>query len=594
MSVSYTGTPAAFNDRALRKLLFAYLLLLIPLGWMSMRYDRYAIDGDAVSYMDIADLLHAHRWAGVVNGYWHPLYPALLWLAQVAFQTTHQTELRAYYVLNFILFLFQVVGMLLFVQALVRLRERMDSSHDWMLSQPALQLLGVSLLLFAIMRELSLGKVRTDGLLQALILTGLAMLMQALASVREGKRFGFASLMGLVFGFAYLTKSFAFLLALMCIAVFVLFSVWVQKLSPARTVAQGIVGLLVFGLVAGPYIAALSRQKHRLNFGDSGSLNYVWYVSGTEKMHLEPWMTGSFGSANVHLIHPEQRLLADPGVYSYKALPYGTYPPWFDATYFNERITPKFDPRLLAQRDARNVVLIGRYLVNHPEPLILLGLLLFLGATLRVHRRFAWPSVGLGLAMWAIYATVNVEERYVTVAYFAVLLPLFAALQPGERSDTMLRRIVPVAVVLLALLGMGELLRQDAANRRDEIVAGQVPAWRNAMIYGAAQGLARIGIMPGDEIACMGTAACIDDTYWARLAGTRILTEVYELRPDHLIDQLDAMHDREGVYRVVREQGARALVAVFDPGAMNPSHPAAAGWIRLGETNFYALPMKAH
>jgi hypothetical protein len=28
--------------------------------------------------MDIADLLHAHHWAGVVNGYWHPLYPALL------------------------------------------------------------------------------------------------------------------------------------------------------------------------------------------------------------------------------------------------------------------------------------------------------------------------------------------------------------------------------------------------------------------------------------------------------------------------------------------------------------------------------------
>jgi hypothetical protein len=36
------------------------------------------VGGDAVAYMDIADLLHAHHWAGVVNGYWHPLYPALL------------------------------------------------------------------------------------------------------------------------------------------------------------------------------------------------------------------------------------------------------------------------------------------------------------------------------------------------------------------------------------------------------------------------------------------------------------------------------------------------------------------------------------
>jgi hypothetical protein len=43
------------------------------------------------------------------------------------------------------------------------------------------------------------------------------------------------------------------------------------------------------------------------------------------------------------------------------------------------------------------------------------------------------------------------------------------------------------------------------------------------------------------------------------------------------------------VYRVVQAEGAKVLVASFDPGEMNEREPAAAGWERLGETNFYAL-----
>ena len=40
-----------------------------------MKFDPYALDGDGMAYMDIADLIRAHHWAGVVNAYWHPLYP---------------------------------------------------------------------------------------------------------------------------------------------------------------------------------------------------------------------------------------------------------------------------------------------------------------------------------------------------------------------------------------------------------------------------------------------------------------------------------------------------------------------------------------
>ncbi len=586
------------NARALRKTLIATLLLLVPLAWFAMKYDRYNIDGDAVGYMDISDLLQAHQWSAAVNAYWHPLYPALLWFSRVVFHPTRANELNAYYVLNFFLFALQVAAMWVFAGALDRLRQRMSSTTEQLLSVDALRLLGISLLVIAMQRELSLGKVRTDSLLQALILLGLTMLMETLAAESVVAAFAFPAFMGLSFGLAYLTKSFAFLLALISIAVLVAFGVLVQRRALMKAVAQGAIALLVFGLIAGPYMAALSKQKHRLDFGDSGSLNYAWYISGTEKMHLEPSMTGSFGSAVVHLSHPEKQLLASPGIYGYKALANGTYPPWFDTTYFNERIVPKFALAPLVKRDARNAVLIVRYLLNHPEPLLLLAVLLFAGASLRGTKRFAWPAAGIGVAMWAIYAMVNVEERYVTVAYLAILLPVFAALKPPAKgtqrealfSDGTLRQVSTVLLLLFAFLILGEQLRQNAENRRQESPSGHA-AWRDPQIFGAAEGLAKMGVKPGDEIACIGTLACVNDFYWARLAGVRILTEIYESKPDHLIDQLDALPNRAQAYSVVQGQGARVLVGLFDPGEMNPSHPAAAGWVRLGETSYYALPL---
>jgi len=584
------------NAPTLRRPLLVYLVALVPVMGLAAAFAPYMLDGDAVAYMDIADLLHAHRWADAVNGYWHPLYPALLSAAQMVAHPSRTNELGIYYAVNFVVFLAQVAAMLWFVTALVRLREAMGAAPA-VLSLNALRLLGVALLVIAAQRELTLNRVGPDGLLQALILAGLAMLLQALAT----DRLVFAPLVGMFFGLAYLTKSFAFLLALLAIAVLVLFQWLGQRRTLLRAVTSGVLALAVFAAVAGPYVAALSRQKQRFDFGDSGSLNYAWYVGGTEKMHLEPWMTKDFGAAKVELAHPEKQLLAQPGIYSYKGHALGTYPAWFDATYFNERIVPHIELGQLAKRDGRNVVLVFRYVLNHPEPMILLALLLFAGARLRLREtRFWWPVVGLGLAMWGIYGLVNIEERYVTVAYFAVLLPVFAALQVRAESDarqgslfpaTALRSGAGVLVALLAFLALGETLRVALQQRREQSVAGFAHGWQDPQIFGAAEGLRAMGVRPGDEIACVGTTACLHDNYWARLAGAQVLTEMYEPEPKHLIGQLDALPNREQVYVVMRAEGARVLVGRFDPGEMNAAHPASAGWVRLGETAFYALPL---
>jgi 4-amino-4-deoxy-L-arabinose transferase-like glycosyltransferase len=585
------------SQSRLRKLLIVYLLLLVPIGWLAMKYEPFLLDGDAVSYMDIADLLHAHRWAGAVNGYWHPLYPAVLAFAQILFHPTRWNEIPAYYAANYAIFLLELVAMVLFVYALDRLRTRtLSNSAPPLLSREALALLGCALVVVASQRELAMGLVRPDALLQALMLLAFAMMLNALAT----DSLIYAPLMGLFFGLAYLTKSFAFVVALLSIALMFLFQLWLRRRALARAVTNAAFALVVFGAVAGPYVAALSHQKHRFDFGDSGALNYAWYVGGVEKMHLEPWMTSSFGPATVRLVHPEQQLLASPGIYSYRAEPYGTYPDWFDTTYFNERITPHLNVLVLLHRDARNAVLVIRYLFNHPEAWILLLLVIAAGARLRFGNwrrdNFWLPMILLGLAMWVLYGLVNVEERYVTLAYLVVVLPVFAALrvpQPeadefGATPSSWLPSTSTAMIVLLAFLAAGESLRIALEQRRFATALSH--PWYNAEMFGAAQSLRQLDVKPGDEVACMGGYACLNQNYWARLAGVRILTEIYNPNPN-LFEQWAGLPNRAQVLEILRQQNAKVLVAQFDPASLADNPAAAKGWIRLDNTDLYAYPL---
>jgi 4-amino-4-deoxy-L-arabinose transferase-like glycosyltransferase len=585
------------SQSRLRKLLIVYLLLLVPIGWLATKYEPYLLDGDAVSYMDIADLLHAHRWAGAVNGYWHPLYPAVLAAAQIVFHPSRWNEIPAYYFANYAIFLLELVAMVAFVYALAQLRERTLRAHAQpLLSREALALLGCALVVISTQRELATGLVRPDALLQALMLLAFAMMLNALAS----ESLIYAPLMGLFFGLAYLTKSFAFVVALLSIAVVFVLQLWVQRRTLTRAVRDGALALVVFGIVAGPYIAALSHQKQRFDFGDSGALNYAWYVGGVEKMHLEPWMSSSFRPATVHLIHPEQQLLASPGIYSYRAEHYGTYPDWFDTTFFNERIVPHLNLPVLIKRDARNAVLVVRYLFNHPEAWILLILLLVLGARPQFgswRRDDFWlPAISIGLAMWVFYGLVNVEERYVTLAYLVVLLPIFAALRApapeadefGTTASAWLPSAAIAAVVLLAFLAAGESLRIALEQRRFETSLPH--PWYNAEMFGAAHSLQQLGVQPGDEVACMGYYACLNDNYWARLAGVRILTEIYNPSPN-LFAQWAGLPNREQALQILRGQGAKVLVAQLNPAEISLDPTAAEGWIRLDGTDLYAYPL---
>ena len=155
---------AIFEASPIRTLLrrffpfYCALAALVTFGYAL--YDGYQIDGDAVAYMDLGDLLRAHHWAGIVNGYWHPMYPAFLALGHMLFRATPTTELRAYYFVNFGIFLLGMAAVVCFTGAIVRLREAANQQVSesasqrvgYLLDRTMLRYLGLTLLVIASQR----------------------------------------------------------------------------------------------------------------------------------------------------------------------------------------------------------------------------------------------------------------------------------------------------------------------------------------------------------------------------------------------------------------------------------------------------------
>jgi hypothetical protein len=201
--------------------------------------------------------------------------------------------------------------------------------------------------------------------------------------------------------------------------------------------------------------------------------------------------------------------------------------------------------------------------------------------------------VFLGFGVLGIYSMVNIEDRYITVGFLAILLPIFAALRLtyGEDSELKIVRTAGLAAAaLLALLAIGTSARIVGELRRSLPYFHSPAGWYDPDTFQAAHALNNLGVGPGDAIACIGTRACVYDHYWARLAGVRILTEIYEPTTP-LYPSIENMPNRNRVYDIVRRQRAKVLVGYFDPGRMTGMTSASTGWIRLGDTPFYALPL---
>lgn len=577
------------NPSGLRKIAFIYPLLLILCGIGYAKYDSYKIDGDAVAFMDIADAIHAHDFALAVNGYWNPAYAAALSVGETIAHPSRWNELQTFYWVNFWIFVGCIFACIYFVRSLLLVRERRipDEPAPPALSPIALQLASLALLFYSFQRELGIGAVRADALLLLFLLLAASFLLRLQAT----GRFLYYPLLGLALGLAYLTKSFAFLPSGFLLAAIFIFGL-TRKASMRRRILTGaLVAGFVFAAVAGPYIAAISKQRGRPTTGESARLNYCFFIDSTARWH--EWHSGDLGRATANFKHHEQLIVDSPPVYSYALHPIGTYPLWFDPSYWTDTIKPKIYLKGHLLRLAHNSVALVRFIVSHPEAFVLLGVLLFAGCFVS-RQRASWlpllPVSLWGLLMLGIYFPIDLQDRYLTAALLLFILPILAMLRRPANGHA--GEIATALAILLAALTLTDAAADLGQRRRMLSIFNYPRGAYSQEIYPAAKGLRDLGIVAGQTVACFGDTACYVDQYWARIAGTPIRAEVEVPSGGDPGEFWKAQTGQAEVLNALRARNIAAIVAVFQPSAHIPD-----GWQQLGASNFYAyvlMPAVSH
>jgi len=577
------ATAAAYLRRWLQPILW---VVALALGLLHAWNGRYEISPDGISYMDMGDAYLRGDWPMAVNGYWSPLYAWLLGLALRLIKPSAYWEFPVVHLVNFLIYVGALLSFAFFLGEVLRWQAatrcaRVGDEGRMSLPSWAWIVLGYTLFMWTSLELITLRYVTPDMCVAAVVYLAAGLLVR----MRRGQT-GWSNFvwLGVVLGVGYLAKAAMFPLAFIFLGVSVLAVGDVR-----RGVGRVVVAVVMFMAVSSPFLVALSRAKGRLTFGDSGRLNYAWYVTGVGYRHWQGEPAGS-GVAR----HPTRKVMAEPEVYEFGSPVGGTYPHWYDPSYWNEGLVPRFD----LGRQIKVIASGAKFHYYFLFPLALRGglmislfILLYMGGRGRMIVRdiaAAWFLLVPALAAFAMYSLVHVEERF--IGSFVVLLftGLFSGVRlPAWPSFQRLIQCVMIVIVAMLILTIGPSSARAAYVMVRDVIGEGAP-------YGnwqVAEGLKRMGAQPGDKVATLNTSIgppgylgnirSSDNLRWARLARLRIVAEVYSREDKNNFWKADGAI-RKRISETFAQAGAKIIV-----DNKVPSWAAAEGWRKIGDTDYY-------
>jgi 4-amino-4-deoxy-L-arabinose transferase-like glycosyltransferase len=548
-----------------------HLLMLRALVWSTLTIagffqawaSRFSLSPDATNYLDIASAYLRQDWHNAINAYWSPLFSWLLALVLFLFRPSLYSESTALHLLNFAGLLISLCCFEYFFRALLQFRKTYSTaSPDTAVpSDLPLWCLVYSVFLSTSLFVLAFPSTTTPDVWVSSFTFLAAALTLRIASNAGGVR-AFVFL-GVVLGFAYLTKSFYFPMAFVFI-----FAAGLARRPFRKAFQHAAVSLLVFALIAGPWIVLLSRAKGRPTFGDVGRLAFVMTV---DRLQQPLYWQGENHTGTP--LHPVRQLLRSPRLFEFATPIDGAYPPSHDLSYWMDGARPHFNLSGQLSVLRQSFGSFFQVFLSQAEFAVGFLTLLFLVPTPRPWRAPYKKLVVLWLPpilACAGYALVLVEGRYVApfllllwIAAFFLVLDLSSAISPR------VLRAVVLAVASVTALRIAKLVQTNltAALAYPQNIDAQV-----------AQSLRALGIPTGARVA----ALCdIGELHWARVAQVKIVSQI--------------PLGEEGVFWTADEQTQRAIFETFAAtGATTvitlhpPPFAANLGWLPLGATYFYA------
>lgn len=522
---------------------------------------RFWMNSDGVSYLDMGDQYWKGNWRDALSGsvYWSPLYA---WITGLMFRLTKPSMRWEYPEVHLLNCAILVAALFCFEffwrELLTRKGENnwtgASLSYAW-----ALGYLLFACIYFGV-DELAL--VTPDLLVAALVLLASGMLLR-FADGRTGTMQ--AALMGMGLGVGYLAKT-----AMLPFAVVVM----VTMLAVAYRYhgKKWLVGvaLLSFLTISVPFIAALSLSEHRFTFGDSAKLNQGWLVNGVNPSH---WQGDGPGHADA--LHPTRMIFRWPEVYEFATPVAGTYPVWYDPSYWYAGLDSRVHPLREVKAFLVNIYRIDKYLVGALGFLTAVTLMMFLLSdrlkdSWRQLTDF-WPILIPAGIVFLMYAMVCWEQRYTSGVMLVGCGAVMASMSilEEERRLNALRAASLVLGAMVVCWVLPQLLvnisyRDGGQSARQVVVAEELRV---------------MGIEPGDHVALIGDG--LSESSWARLEKAKIVAEVTnnsESGDSEAAFWSSGLQGEQAVLSVLKGTGAKAVIADTPPRVLPQ------GWDPVGST----------
>jgi hypothetical protein len=491
---------------------------------------------------------------------------------------TLRWEYPLLHLLNFLIFIVALGGFEFFWNGLLTAEafNRIPSRHEgpqplptsavWILGYALFIWLTVGSIIWVLGPDLCVATV-------ALFVAGLLVRIKTSHAVTAGK--GLYIWLGVALGLGYLAKAVMFPMA------FVFLGIALCLRLNWRNVVNVGLALLIFASLAIPQMIVLSRVKGRLTFSDGGKLNFAWGSYGLPDCN---WQGQPVGSGLP--LHPTRMLNAHPEMFEFNGPIRASYPPWYDPSYWNEGMSPKFRIDLVFHHFVRNATSI---LVDFTRPRIwLVGVILLFffcepGATVRGVSQY-WYLIVPSASVFAAYSLTFAEFRFMPAWLLMVWASVLAGLRlrPSFASPLIAKSIaISVAAVIAVSMAYG-LYGQCKSVRHDDATVH----------YAIAEGLIRLGVHRGDKVGAIGFD---NDAHWAYLDDLMIVAEI---PTGSVCDFWNASAaDKSDVLHKFAQAGATAIITNGDHPFKSTSHDAPfdfaacshpdSGWRRIADTEDY-------
>ncbi len=443
---------------------------------------RYAVGPDGISYLDLSDAVVTGRWAGLLNAYWSPLYPALIGVARLVGGAGPEHEVPIVHAVNFAAFLAMFAAfeyMLISILSLAVRTRHSVLAGPWGLAGIyalfavfAITMLPLELttpdVLCATAVFLAMGAMLRLRDAATRVLHGAAVVhghQRARPSGRDAVIFGIA------LGLGALAKSFLVPWSLVCFATLAV-AVRGRGARGLRTLA---IAGAAWAIIVVPWTAALSHASGRLTFGDAGRLTYAWYVNEQNPPSLGGVPVGA-RTARIDAILP--------GAGATGAAT-GTDPMWFDPARWNAGVQPHWS---LPQQSATLATFVVFYIQNLTPLLFLIVLIVTAPAgTRRDAWRNGWVVYIPAMAGVAAYAAVIVTARYIMPFVLGATLVLLATLPLARRMLPALVLVgIAIPIGIEALTTRTVLGLALVASIVGGVAAGVLVPWRHKILWGIA------------------------------------------------------------------------------------------------------------